>query len=77
MAFIDEENNSIISVSHDNCEYRFKRDDMEVELVFVRTKFRMSDEITGQFESVDDIPDEVISELKRNGYTIVKVTSKD
>lgn len=74
MAYIAQELGEQIEVGHNNREFSFsKRDSNEVELVFVKTKFRKSSIVTSDYQSVSDIPSEVKEVLSDEGYTVVAV----
>lgn len=41
-----------------------------LELVFVRTTFRMSEDVSSEYPDVESIPDEVHNVVEDNGYEI-------
>lgn len=73
MAHIDTEMSNKVEVVHDSREFSFAPEGGGLELVFVRTKFRKSDEVTSEYPTVGDIPDEVIDVLANSGYEVVGV----
>lgn len=68
MATFDSFDNT---VTHDSREFSFNETSGNcLELVFVRTKFRKSDEVSSDYPTVDSIPDEVHDAVEDNGYEI-------
>lgn len=73
MAHIETEMSDRVEVVHDSREFSFNRGSDGLKLVFVRTKFRKSDEVTSDYPTVEDIPNEVIDVLDASGYDVVDV----
>lgn len=59
----------IVTVNNRELTFDIVTDD-EVRFVFGRTKFRRSEEVTSEYETVSDLPTGVESALASRGYSV-------
>lgn len=62
--------NDCFVVKANNREFTFDMSNGRAELSFVRTMFRMSDEVTDEYQSVSDLPESVVEAVEAEGYSV-------
>lgn len=72
MAFVREEADGKVEVRHDNRDYLFLIEDDSIELVSVITAFRMKDDVSDEYLSVDDVPRAVLETVDSYGAVSVR-----
>lgn len=71
MASVTDEFQNKLEVRHDSKDFMFLVEDGEARLVSVVTAFRMADDMSGYYQSVSDVPSDVVDVASSRGKVVV------
>lgn len=71
MASVKQEFQNKLEVRHDSKDFMFLIEDSEARLVSVVTAFRMADDVSSQYSTVDDVPSGVVEIASERGEVVI------